>query len=321
MTAWKVRFFTIWSGQQFSLVGSRASQFALVWWLTVETGSATVLATATMVAFLPEILLGPVIGAVIDRWNRRWVILGADTGVALVSAGLAYLFWTDSLQIWHVYVAMVLRALGGSFHWTAMQAATSLMVPDENLARIGGLNQTMHGANGILGPPLGAVLMAVMPLHGVMLVDVATALPALVPLLFVAIPEPPVESDVQKAGKSLWADMSQGLRYIIRWPGLVIFIVNAFVLRLALLPAFVLFPLLVKDHFGGGAPELGVLEATLGIGLLTGGVILGVWGGFKRRVYTSLTGADFGENYHGFRSKITTHSERSDAGCLIIVKW
>ena len=90
-TPWRARYFTIWSGQQISMVGTRAGQFALVWWLTLETGSATVLATATMVAFIPEILLGPLIGTVIDRWNRRHVIFGADAVVALVSAALAWL--------------------------------------------------------------------------------------------------------------------------------------------------------------------------------------------------------------------------------------
>lgn len=285
---WKARFFTIWSGQQFSLIGSRASQFALVWWLTIETGSATVLATATMVAILPEIFLGPVAGACVDRWSRRLVMLVADTGIALVSAGLAYLFWSDTLQIWHVYVAMAARALGGSFHFSAMLASTPLMVPDRHLTRISGLNQSVQGANGIMGPPLGALLMELMPFHGVMLVDVVTSLPAVLPLLVIAIPRPPTARRAGAVATSMWADLREGLRYVLSWPGLVILIVNAFIIRLALVPAFVLFPLLVKDHFGGGAPELGLLEAVLGVGFLSGGLILSTWGGFRRRVFTSI---------------------------------
>ena len=95
---WKRSFFAIWTGQMFSLVGSRVVQFALVWWLTELTGSATVLATATIVALIPEILLGPIAGAYVDRWNRRIVMIVADSLIALASLWLAFLFWTGSVQ-------------------------------------------------------------------------------------------------------------------------------------------------------------------------------------------------------------------------------
>jgi len=101
-SSWKAPFFTIWTGQQLSLVGSRAAQFALVWWLTTTTGSATVLATATTVALIPQILLGPLSGAYVDRWNRRVVMMIADGFIALVSGWLAYLFFTGAMQVWHV---------------------------------------------------------------------------------------------------------------------------------------------------------------------------------------------------------------------------
>ena len=116
-TEWKRRFFTIWTGQQLSLVGSRAAQFALVWWLTTTTGSATVLATATTVALIPQILLGPISGAYVDRWNRRLVMMIADSFIALVSLWLAYLFFTNTMQVWHVYIVMLARSVGDGFHW------------------------------------------------------------------------------------------------------------------------------------------------------------------------------------------------------------
>jgi len=287
---WQIPFFTIWTGQQFSLVGSRVAQFALVWWLTKLTGSATVLATATMVALIPEIFLGPIAGAYVDRWNRRIVMIVADGLIALASLWLAYLFWMDAMQIWHVYVIMLVRSVGGSFHWPAMQASTSLMVPDEHLTRVAGLNQTMNGVLNILGPPLGALLMEMLPLYGVMLVDVGTAILAIGPLFFVHVPQPARADEGAAQKPSVWADMREGLRYLWGWPGLVALIGSAMVLKIALTPAFSLLPLLVTGHFDGGAAQLSLLESVAGVGIVVGGLTLSVWGGFRRKIYTTMMG-------------------------------
>ena len=289
-TEWKRRFFTIWTGQQLSLVGSSAAQFALVWWLTMTTGSATVLATATTVALIPQILLGPLAGAYVDRWNRRLVMLIADSFIALVSLWLAYLFWSGSMQVWHVYIVMLARSLGGVFHWPAMAASTTLMVPEKHLTRIAGINQTMNGLLTIVGPPLGALLLALIPLHGVMLVDVGTALFAVIPLLFIAIPQPVRLQTNGSKKASIWVDMREGFRYLWGWSGAMALIGAALIFKVALTPAFSLVPLLVRKHFGGGAPQLALLDSVVGIGLLLGGLTLSVWGGFKRKVYTLLMG-------------------------------
>jgi len=286
---WKLLFFTIWTGQAFSLIGSRVVQFALVWWLTRLTGSATVLATATMVALIPEIFLGPIAGAYVDRWNRRIVMIVADGMIALASLWLAYLFWIDATQVWHVYVIMLVRAMGGSFHWPAMQASTSLMVPKEHLARVAGFNQTLNGAVNIIGPPLGALLMELLLLYGVMLVDVGTAILAILPLFFVHVPQP--KRDDRDAEKPpIWADMREGLRYIRGWAGLMALIGAAMIVKIALTPAFSLLPLLVSEHFNGSAAQLSLLEAVVGVGIVLGGLILSVWGGFRRKIYTTMMG-------------------------------
>jgi DHA3 family macrolide efflux protein-like MFS transporter len=289
---WKLSFLTIWTGQAFSLIGSRVVQFALVWWLTQLTGSATVLATATMVALIPEIFLGPIAGAYVDRWNRRIVMILADGLIALASLWLAYLFWMDATQVWHVYVIMLVRAVGGSFHWPAMQASTSLMVPKEHLARVAGLNQTLNGALNIVGPPLGALLMGVLLLYGVMLVDVGTAMLAILPLFFVHVPQPKRDDIGAKGAEepTIWADMREGLRYIRGWPGLMALIGMAMIVKIALTPAFSLLPLLVSAHFNGGAAQLSLLEAVSGMGIVAGGLILSVWGGFRRKIYTTMMG-------------------------------
>lgn len=291
-TNWKTPFFAIWTGQAFSLLGSRVAGFALVWWLTDTTGSATVLATATLVAIVPEIALAPIAGAYVDRWNRRRVMIVADSLVALASLWLAAMFWLDAVEIWHIYAIGFVRSLGGSFHWPAMQASTSLMVPKDQLTRVAGLNQTLHGLLSVVGPPLGALLMALIPLYGVMMVDVGTAMLAIGPLLFVHIPQPKRELRPQEGAKkpSIWSDIKEGLRYLWGWPGMMTLIAMALVFKIATTPAFSLIPLLVRSHFNGGAPQLSLLEALAGVGIVIGGVVLSLWGGFQRKIHTLLTG-------------------------------
>ena len=137
---WKSLFLPIWGGQALSLFGSRLVQFALVWWLARETDSATVLATAAMMAYIPMVFLSPFAGALVDRWNRRTVMILADSSIALATVALALLFTTGHARIPFVYGLMFVRAVGGAFHWPAMQAATTLMVPEQHLSRIAGLN-------------------------------------------------------------------------------------------------------------------------------------------------------------------------------------
>ena len=290
---WAPRFFAIWTGQAFSLLGSMLVQFALVWWLTQTTGSATVLAMATLVAVLPGIVIGPFAGALVDRWNRRLIMIVADSLIALVTLWLIYLYATGRMQVWQVYVAMFLRAALGGFHWPAMQSSTSLMVPKEHLARVAGLNQTMMGVMNIISPPLGALLLSVLPLGKVLAVDVVTAGLAVLPLLFVTIPQPERAASAAAPGAaraSVWADLRAGLRYVAGWPGLLAILVMAMAINFVVNPAFSLMPILVTKYFGLGALQLGWLESVWGIGVVVGGLVLSVWGGFKRRVVTSLLG-------------------------------
>ena len=287
---WAPSFFTIWTGQQLSIVGSRAAQFALVWWLTLETGSASVLATASLVALAPQILLGPFVGALIDRWDRRIVMILADSFIALVGLWLAYLFWSGTMEVWHVYIVMLARSLGGTFHWPAMAASTTLMVPEKHYTRISGLNQTINGLMSLLGPPLGALLLSVMPLHGVMLFDVATAAFAVLPLLFVAIPQPKPEHVAATKTRSFLSNAREGMRLILHWPGMLVLLAGASILKIVLMPAISLLSLLVKNHFHGDAAQFGFMSSAVGLGMLLGGLALSAWGGFKKKIYTILLG-------------------------------
>ena len=292
---WKVRFFSIWTGQAFSLLGSALVQFALIWWLTKTTGSATVLATASLVGLLPQVILGPFIGALVDRWNRRWTMIVADGLIALATLLMVGLFWTGAIEIWHIYGLLFFRSAASGFHWPAMQASTSLMVPKEHLSRVQGINQTLQGLLNIGAAPLGALLLSVLPMQGVLSIDIFTALLAILPLFFIAIPQPQrVLAATESANQpTYWQDLRAGFRYVSAWPGLVLILLMATVINLLSTPAFALLPLLVIKHFGGEAIQLAGLESAFGIGMLTGGLILSVWGGFRRRVLTSMLGLMF----------------------------
>ena len=283
---WKPAFFTIWGGQAFSLLGSQLVQFALIWYLTVETGSATVLATASLVGLVPHVLLGPIVGTLVDRWDRRRTMLVADGVIALVTVGLAVLFAVGRVAIWHIYLVMFIRSLAGGFHGSAMGASTSLMVPVEHLTRIQGINQMLNGGLNVVAAPLGALLLEILPLQGILAIDVITAAFAILPLLFFRIPQPErIERQAVEGSQqsSVWQDFKEGLQYMVGWPGLMLIALMAVMINFLLTPAFSLLPLLVKDYFGGGALELGWVNSAFGIGVIIGGLVLGVWGGFKKR--------------------------------------
>lgn len=291
LTRWKRRFFPIWAGQAFSLFGSSLVQFALIWWLTDSTRSATVLATASLVAMLPQILLGPFAGTLVDRWSRRKVMIIADASIAVATFILVLLFASGQIQVWHVYAVLLYRSAAGAFHFTAMTASTALMVPQAHLSRVNGANQALTGAMNIIAPPAGALLLGLMPMHSVLAIDIATALLGIAPLLFLAVPQPArAESAASQAGRSVWGDFREGLRYVFAWPALLMIIGVAMLLNFLLTPAAALLPLLVTNHFEGQAPQLAALQAAGGIGLVLGGLALAVWGGFKTRLLTSVMG-------------------------------
>ena len=290
---WAAPFFTIWTGQAISLLGSQMVQFALIWWLTTTTESAIVLTTASLVGLLPSVVLGPFVGALVDRWNRRRILLISDSSIALVTLGLAYIFFMGWAKVWMVYLALFLRALGGGFHGPAMTASTSLMVPNKHLTRVQGFNQTLNAGLNIISAPLGALLLETQAVQGVLLIDAGTALFAILPLFFIAIPQPKIQHISQKENliSSVWEDFLAGLKYVMDWAGLRFILIMALSINMIISPAFSLLPLVVKEHFGGGALELGWFNSALGVGAVLGGITLSIWGGFKKKkMLTTLLG-------------------------------
>lgn len=289
---WQTRFFTIWFGQAFSMLGSHLVGFAFVWHLTETTGSATILALGTLMQMLPQVIISPIAGALVDRWNRKMVMIVFDSITALFTLLVAILFLFDSAQIWHIFLVMFVRSACGQFQWAAISASTTLMVPKRHLSRIAGANQTLNGVMNILGPAFGALLIAALPMQGVLFIDVSTALIAVGPLLFFSIPQPlrnGSQAQAETGGKSsLWQELAEGFRYVIGWPGLMAIIIVAMLVNLLINPAFSLLPLVITEHFGMGAYELGFINSAFGVGVILGGLVLSAWGGFMNRILTSL---------------------------------
>lgn len=286
---WAPRFFTIWIGQIISRLGSRAGGFALVWWLTKETGSAQVLGTATLALILPSVLLGPLVGAYVDRWNRRRTILISDAFIALASLILAILFWADRVEMWHIYVIVIARSFGDTFHLPAIGASTTMLVPSQHLTRVAGLNQSMNGTLQVAGPIMGALLIGIMPVHNIMLLDVGTALIAMIPLLFLDIPQPRIEASRER--EKITRSIQSAIRFVSEHRGLLHIMLIACFMNFIINPVITLLPLLVTTHFGGEAVHLGWLQSASGVGLIAGGLTLSMWGGFRRKVATVYFGA------------------------------
>lgn len=281
-------FLIIWSGQAVSLLGSRLAQFALIWWLTKTTESPTILALATMMGLLPQVVFGPIVGVLVDRWSRRAIMLAADSLVALATLVLGILFWQDAASVPAVFAVLLVRALGETFHWPAMYASTSLMVPDQHLTRIQGMNQTLNGSLRIVAAPSGALLLEVIDVTGIIALDVATALFAIVPMLLIAIPQPERQAPAGRGLASIWQELGDGLRYVRTRRALPLLLGTMLLVNLVLTPAMSLLPILVTSHFRGEALQLAWLQTGMGAGIVGGGLLLSAWGGFKRRIYTTI---------------------------------
>ncbi len=180
----------------------------------------------------------------------------------------------------------------------ALNTSTSLMVPVEQLTRIQGLNQMLNGSVNVLAAPLGAALLGMFPIQGVLLVDIITAIIAMTPLVFTPIPQPEKRKQTQcntndqdgsiLQSQGVFQEMLAGFRYIRSWPGLLMIGVMMIGINFTVIPAFSLLPLLIKDYFGGDAMQLGWTQYAMGIGVFGGGALLGVWGGLKNNMHTSL---------------------------------
>jgi DHA3 family macrolide efflux protein-like MFS transporter len=277
---WKRQFVVIYTGQAFSILGSAAVQFAIIWWLTVQTESAVTLTIASVVAFLPNMLIGPFAGVWVDRYNRRTVMIAADGLVAVSSAILGVAFWlVPTPPIWFIYLVLFLRGLGSTFHGPAMQAAIPMFVPADMLTKAGGWGNMIQSISNMMGPVLGAALMSFVPIAAIMIVDILGAAFAIVCLLFVIIPDIPQSNEKM----SVLYDMKQGFMAMkANKPLMAVFFPMVF-MTILYMPLGALFPLLVRVHFLGEAWHNGIVEFVFAGGLLLSSLVIGVCSGMKKR--------------------------------------
>lgn len=276
---WKKIFALIYTGQAFSIIGSAAVQFAIIWWLTEKTGSAIALTSASIVGFLPQALIGPFAGVWVDRYNRKIVMILADFLVALSSVVLGVAFLLKEPSVSFIYGILFIRALGSTFHAPAFQATIPMLVPPEDLVKAGGFGQMINSVTAMAGPVIGAALMSVANIQSIMLVDILGAALAIITLLFVKIP------DIKEIKRNLHfiEDMKQGIKAIGNNRPLRALTLPIVLTTIAYVPLSSLFPLLIRVHFNGTAWHNGVTQFFFAAGLLVSSLVIGVWGGLKKQ--------------------------------------
>lgn len=274
---WKKTFGIIWVGQFMSTLSSSAVNFAIIIWLSLETGSAEVLAYAAIAGLLPQALIGPFAGVYIDRWNRKLTMIIADGFIAICTLCMSVLFYLGHYELGYIYIILALRSVGSAFHNPAMQASIPLLAPKDELLRIAGINQTIHSVSNIAGPALGALMIGLMDIGRVLLLDIAGALIAIIGLLLVKIPDPIRELREKTGIDQVLKDIGIGIGAVTRNKGLGFLFLFSTLVTFCVMPIAVLFPLLTLEHFGGGKYEMSIIEVAWGVGMLAGGGLLGIF--------------------------------------------
>jgi DHA3 family macrolide efflux protein-like MFS transporter len=275
-------FLTIWLGQVVSLVGSGLTGFALGVWVFEQTGSATQFALIGLSAVLPRVILSPLAGAVVDRRDRRRVMILSDAGAGLSTLAIVLLLWTHQLETWHIYALTFVNAAFGTLQWPAFAATTSLLVSKKNLGRANGLVQFGQAASEILAPALAGVLMGIIQLQGVILIDVATFVFAVITLLLVRFPKPEAFAESGPGNTTLWNDLTLGWRYISARPGLKgLLLFFAVVNFLWGMVGALITPMILSWT---SSDELGLIIAIAGAGMFAGSLLMSTWGGPQRRI-------------------------------------
>jgi MFS family permease len=276
------KFLIIWFGQVVSLIGSGLTGFALGVWIYQETGRATPFVLVALFNSIPTTLLSPVAGALVDRWNRRRVMIAADIGAGISTLTLFLLFSSGLLEVWHLYLLAFANSIFDIFQRLAYQASVTMLVPKEQFGRANALVQTGESFGGILSPILAGALFGLVGVAGIFVIDLATFLFAVGTLAAVAIPQPERTEAAGEKKPGLWADIRFGLEYLGPRPGLIALGVYIAVLNLLITASTTLSTPMILAF---ATPAiLGPLQAASSVGLLLGGSLVSAWGGPKRKI-------------------------------------
>jgi MFS transporter, DHA3 family, macrolide efflux protein len=283
-------FTIVWAGQVVSLLGANMTRFAITIWAWQETGQATTLALVGLFSFGPAVLLSPFAGALVDRWNRKLVMMLSDLGAGLATIALLLLYLSGSLQIWHLFVLGAWSGAFSAFQFPAYSAAISTMLPPRQYARASGMLALAESISTIGAPVLAGILLAVVGVAGIFVIDIVTFSVAILALLMVAIPQPPPSAEGIAARASLLRDAGFGFRYILARPALLhLQLLFTSVNFIATFGGVVIAPM-VLARTAGDQLALASVHSAMGAGGVVGGLLLSVWGGPKRRIHGVLLG-------------------------------
>jgi MFS family permease len=281
------RFSIVWSGQLVSVVGSGLTEFALGVWVYRNSGSATDYAIVAFFIVLPHIVLSPLAGALVDRWDRRWAMVVSDTGSALCTLVMATLLWSGQLQVWQVYLGVLFSSAFAAIQVPAYTALITEMVPRRHLGRANGMAELAWAAGQVIAPLAAGVLMAIISVYGVMLLDAVTFLIGVVTVVAVpvrVVPRLIEREDTSRA--SLRKELGYGWAFIAGRPGLMALVLFFFFVNFSMGVFNALFTPLVLSFTS--TEVLGTLLSVGSVGLILGGVVMSVWGGPRQRIHGIL---------------------------------
>jgi len=281
-------FFTIWAGQLVSLIGTGLTGFALAVWVYNTTGSVTQFSMIALATTLPGILLAPLTGTLVDRWDRRNVMLLADTGSALSTLGIAALVYTDSLSVAAIALLCAVSSSFESLQSPAFDSAVTLLVPKERLGNFNGLIQLGQAIPRVVSPILAGLLVGSIGLSGVIAIDFATYLVGVAATFAARVPLLPASSDRahDAPAESLFHEVTAGWRYLCANPALLLVLLFFGVTYFAIGVVNVSGPALVLSF--ASAASLGSALSTAGVGFVAGSIVMSMWGGPRRRIYGVL---------------------------------
>ena len=286
---WKRDFGLFLSSQTVSLLGSSLVQYAILWYITLETNSGLMMALSIVFGFVPTFFLSPFAGVWADRYNRKWLIILADLSIAAATVVLIVLFLLGYKAIWMLFVVSAVRSLGTAVQSPAVSAFLPQIVPDNQLMRANGMVASVQSALMLVSPMVSGALMSLVQIEAVFMIDVLTCILAV--LIFLTLRVAPHAKALEKQTVSYWHDMRLGFDYIRNHQYLrSMFIFFAFFFVLVS-PAAFLTPLQVARSFGEDVWRLTAIEVTFSGGMLLGGILMTTWGGFKNRVHSMILSA------------------------------